>query len=295
MQLIDGHKIADRIKDEIVKDILEFNKQNRDLEQTKADAPDRPDLAIILINNREDSCIYVDLKQREAQKVGIDTHLYKHAPNITTKEVVDVIKYLNNDPKIDGIFVQLPLLKHLDTDQIIDSIDSQKDVDRFHQKNLQQLKQADDVNSLILPPAFQAINQIFKDIKENFLGKKICVVANSEIFKDSLSLFLEKQGAEVMLSGLKDDKLNKKTQKAEVIVTAVGKAGYLQADMIKKDSILIDMGIVKKENKVYGDINKKNIEKKASYLTPVPGGLGPIIVATALKNTLELYKRRVKK
>lgn len=295
MQIIDGHKIADRIKDKVVKDILELNKQSGDLNQAKADAPHRPDLAIILVNGREDSRIYVNLKEKEAQKAGIDTHLYKCEAGISTEEVVEMIKYLNDDPKIDGIFVQLPLPEDLDTDKIIGSIDFYKDVDGFHPQSLEQLQEAEDVDSLVLPPAFQAIEESLKEVDIDPSGKKVCVVANADIFKDNLSLFLEKQGAEVMASGPENDNLKDKTRQADIIITAVGRPGYLTGDMIKKDSALIDMGVTKEEDKVRGDVDKESVKDKASYLTPVPGGLGPITVAATLKNTLELYKRKIKK
>lgn len=294
MQLIDGHKIADRIKDKTVKDILEFNKQTRDLKQTKADAPHRPDLAIILVNGREDSRIYVDLKEKEGQKVGVDTHLYKCESDISTEEVVEMIDYLNNDPKIDGVFVQLPLPRHLDTDKIINAIDPRKDVDGFHQESLKQLKETEDVSSLVLPPAFQAVAETLKEAKVELSEKKVCIVANANIFKDNLSLFLEKQGAQTVVSSPEEEELDKKTRQADIIVTAVGKPRYLTGDMIKKDSVLLDMGVTKEENKVCGDVDKESVKDKVSYLTPVPGGLGPITVATTLKNVLELYKRKLK-
>lgn len=294
MKLIDGHKIADRIKDKVVKDILELNKQSRDLEQSKADAPHRPDLAIILINGREDSRIYVNLKEKEAQKVGVDTHVYKCEPDISTEEVIEMIEHLNNDPKIDGIFVQLPLPDHLDTDKIVNTIDPQKDVDGFHEESLRQLKETKDLNSIILPPAFQAVAEALKEAEVDLSDKKVCIVANARIFKDNLSLFLEKQGARTVVSDAEDKELINKTREADIIVTAVGKPGYLQGGMIKKDAVLVDMGVIKKEDKVKGDVDKESVQDKASYLTPVPGGLGPITVAATLKNTLELYKRKLK-
>ncbi len=295
MQLIDGHRVANRIKDEIVKDILKLNKQSGDLKQGKSNTPHRPNLAIILINSRNDSHIYVNLKEKEAQKVGIDTHLYKCRTDISTEEVVEMIRYLNGDPEIDGIFVQLPLPGSLDTDKIINSIDPQKDVDGFHQKNLKRLQEASSSNSLILPPVFQSVSEVLEEIDIQLLGKKICIVANSSIFKNNLSLFLEKERAKVTVSGLEDDNLMKKTQEADIVIIAVGSPGYLKGKMIKENSVLIDLGITKENNKICGDVDQKSVEKKASYLTPVPKGTGPITVAATLKNTLELYKKKLKK
>ncbi|MFW5888585.1 MAG: bifunctional 5,10-methylenetetrahydrofolate dehydrogenase/5,10-methenyltetrahydrofolate cyclohydrolase [Patescibacteria group bacterium] len=293
MQLVDGHKIADRIKNKVVKDILEINNQEPKLEG-KAEAMHRPNLAIILIGGREDSHIYVNLKEREAKKVGVDTHIYKCEEDITTEEVVEMIEYLNNDPEIDGIFVQLPLPAKLDTDKIISSIDPAKDVDRFHKENIQALQQAEEnVEKLILPPVFRVISAVLDDINVPIKGKTVCIVANADIFKNTLATYLQKKGAKVLVSGIGDKRLTEKSSQADILITAVGKPKIIKKEMIKQDAVVIDVGITRDENgNISGDVDSEDIRKKAGYLTPVPGGVGPMTVAATLENVLRLYKQK---
>jgi methylenetetrahydrofolate dehydrogenase (NADP+)/methenyltetrahydrofolate cyclohydrolase len=139
------------------------------------------------------------------------------------------------------------------------------------------------------------VSESLKEASVRLAGKKVCIVANASIFKDNLALFLEKGGAKTMVSGLEDKTLEKKTSQADVIITAVGKPGYLKGGIIKKDSVIVDLGITKQDGKVLGDVDAGSVKEKASYLTPVPGGTGPITVAATLKSTLELYKRKNKK
>jgi methylenetetrahydrofolate dehydrogenase (NADP+)/methenyltetrahydrofolate cyclohydrolase len=293
MKTIDGHQIAEQIKNKIVKNILEMNGQKPKLEG-KAEAMHRPNLAVILIGAREDSRIYVNLKEKEAKKVGIDTHIYKCEENITTEEVVEMIKYLNNDPEINGIFVQLPLPAGLDTDKIISSIDPDKDVDRFHKDNIKKLRQTEEnVDDLVLPPVFRVISAVLDDINFPAKGKTACIVANADIFKDTLAAYLQKKGAKVLVSGADDKNLAKKSSQADILITAVGKPRIIKKEMIKKDAVVIDVGITKDKNgNISGDVDSEDVREKAGYLTPVPGGVGPMTVAATLENVLRLYKQK---
>ncbi|MDD4901548.1 MAG: bifunctional 5,10-methylenetetrahydrofolate dehydrogenase/5,10-methenyltetrahydrofolate cyclohydrolase [Patescibacteria group bacterium] len=282
MKIIDGKKIADKIKDEIVAEILLRN-------QNDICAPKRPMLAIILVGDRPDSQLYVSLKEKEAKKVGVDTTLYKLPANAAEAELEEMIKFLNNDTATDGILLQLPLPDNFNTDKIIALMDPAKDVDRFHPENLKKLMAGDEE---ILPPVCQVILEIFEEIKFNPEGRSACIVVNSEIFGLALAKILELHGALTKIVTPADGDLAEQTAKADILVTAVGQPDLITGEMIKKDAVIIDIGISKEDDKVRGDVNAASVKDQAGYLTPVPGGVGPITIAAALKNTVEIWKSR---
>ncbi|MCK5510793.1 bifunctional 5,10-methylenetetrahydrofolate dehydrogenase/5,10-methenyltetrahydrofolate cyclohydrolase [Candidatus Parcubacteria bacterium] len=282
--IINGKLIAEKIKDKVAKEIFELRDNKR------------PNLAIILVGDRDDSKLYVDLKEKEAKKVGIDTHIYRCADNTHEPEIFSMIDYLNKDKAIDAILVQLPLPKNYDTDGIILAIDPRKDVDRFHPDNLEKLLSACNHNK-VMPPVFKVVLEILKEIKFDIkntkclLGKKVCVLANSDIFGKSLVNVLSCFGAKAQTHKPDEKKLSEKTQKADVLITAVGKAQFIKKDMIKKDAVIIDIGISREDGKVYGDVDFDDVKETAGFITPVPGGVGPITIAMLFENVLELYKR----
>jgi len=288
-KIIDGRALAEKIKDEIVKEIVEANglkaKKNNPIFISN-----RPDLAIILIGEREDSKLYVSLKEKEAVKIGIDTHLYKCTADIKEKEILETIDCLNKDETINGILVQLPLPEGFDTDKIIRAIDPAKDVDGFHPENTKALMSGCD-SHFIMPPVHGTILEILKSLDYDPEGKTACLVVNSEVFGKSLAKVLECRGAKIKIAKASDKDLSKKTSSADVLVTAVGQPGLIKASMVKKDAIVIDVGITKVDKKVLGDVDFASVIEKASYLTPVPGGVGPLTIAMLFKNTLALYKK----
>jgi methylenetetrahydrofolate dehydrogenase (NADP+) / methenyltetrahydrofolate cyclohydrolase len=282
MQIIDGKKIADKIKDEIVAEILLHN--NNDIY-----APSRPMLAIILVGNRPDSELYVSLKEKEAKRVGVDTTLYRISAGAPEIELEEMIKFLNNDEMTDGILLQLPLPDNFDTDKIVSLMSAEKDVDRFHPDNLKKLLAGEEE---LLPPVSQVILEILEDIKYDPAGKSACVIANSEIFGATLAKVLELHGALTKIATPDDEDLRKTASKADILVTAVGKPDLITEEYIKKDAVIIDIGISKEDGKVRGDVSAESVRDKAGYLTPVPGGVGPITIAAALRNTLEIWKEK---
>jgi methylenetetrahydrofolate dehydrogenase (NADP+)/methenyltetrahydrofolate cyclohydrolase len=287
VKIINGQVLAEKIKDEVAREIFKLGGH-------------RPNLAIILIGEREDSMLYVDLKEKEAKKVGIDTHFYKCLANIDEQEVMDMTDYLNKDDSIDAILIQLPLPKGFDTDGIIRAINPAKDVDRFHPDNLKILFKTCQ-HQHVIPPLFKAVLEILasincqlKDHRQGGTGKQVCVIYNSEIFGRSLAKVLECQGAKADIIHADDNNLIRKTTQADILITAVGKPKFIKKDMIKKEAVIIDIGITKKDKKVYGDVDYADVREKAGYITPVPGGVGPLTIAMLFKNTLELYKQRHK-
>ncbi|RMD58809.1 bifunctional 5,10-methylenetetrahydrofolate dehydrogenase/5,10-methenyltetrahydrofolate cyclohydrolase [Candidatus Parcubacteria bacterium] len=272
-QIIDGNAIAEKIKDKIAAEVYRLKR--------------RPNLAIILVGEREDSKIYVRRKEKEAKKVGIDTHLYKCPTTISSVELLAIIKFLNQDELIDAILVQLPLPKHLDTNRIIAAILPSKDVDRFHPHNLSQLTRGG-----LLPPVFGVIQEMLKEIKYDLEGKNVCIISNSSVFGYSLAEVLSWWGGKCSWHSPREKDLVKHTLRADLLITAVGKPHLITASAIKKGSTIIDIGITRQGNKLCGDVDFKECFTKAAFITPVPGGVGPLTVAMTFYNTLELFKKR---
>ncbi|SRR6056297_888053 len=287
MKLVDGHKIAKRIKDKIVKEIIEENGANT----KEVSADKRPNLAIILVGDRQDSQLYVELKEKEAKKVGIDTHLYKLSKEVEEEKVKEVIKHLNEDPQIDGILLQLPLPKHLNTEDIVATIDPGKDVDRFHSENLKTLKETCN-HEHVMPPLFQVVLEVLREADFDLKENRVCVLANSKVLGSALKTVLECKGAQVNIVGPYEEKLTEKTGEADLLITAIGRPHFVKKEMIKKGAGIIDIGITKEGKYVLGDVDQEDVAEKADFLTPVPGGVGPITIAAALKNTLKLFKEK---
>jgi len=250
-------------------------------------------LAIILTGKRPDSELYVSLKEREAKKVGIDTHLYRCGEQVSERELLDMIKCLNEDETVDAILVQLPLPAGIDADTIIMAIDPAKDADGFQPDNLKKLLAGCDAK-VLLPPVFAAVLEMLNSIDYEIKNKQVAIISNSDIFGESLAHVLNCRGAKAMAIKADDEELIEHTKQADVLITAVGKPKFIKKDMIKQDAVIIDVGISKQGDKVVGDVDFADVEAKAGYITPVPGGVGPMTIAMAFKNTLEIFKRRHK-
>ncbi|MBU0636920.1 MAG: bifunctional 5,10-methylenetetrahydrofolate dehydrogenase/5,10-methenyltetrahydrofolate cyclohydrolase [Patescibacteria group bacterium] len=280
-KIINGQVLAKNIKDNIVQEITKLGNA-------------RPNLAIILVGERPDSALYVKLKEEEAKKIGIDTYLYKCEENISEQELLKIIKYLNEDKIIDAILVQLPLPDNLDTNAIIKTINQIKDVDGFHPDNLEKLLKNCDANKLI-PPVHAVVLEILKSIDCKIKDKQVCIISNSDIFGQTLSYILKCQGANVEAIKSDNKNLTEKTSQADILITAVGKPKFIKKEIIKQGAVIIDIGISYKDKKVFGDVDFEDVKDKVNYITPVPGGVGPMTIAMAFKNTLEIYKKRHEK
>ncbi|MDO8261025.1 MAG: bifunctional 5,10-methylenetetrahydrofolate dehydrogenase/5,10-methenyltetrahydrofolate cyclohydrolase [Candidatus Magasanikbacteria bacterium] len=276
-QIIDGKKLAEEIKDKITKQIFDLK------------GP-RPNLAIILIGERPDSELYVKIKEEEAVKVGIDTHLYACPENIPESDVLAMIEHLNKDEMIDGILIQLPLPAGFNTDKIIQSLDPKKDVDCFHPDNLKKAF-ASCHSTALMSPVFKTVSRMLCSIDCNLENKNVCVVCNSDVFGGSLAKTLECYGAKTEI--VYADKFDEaKTRQADILITAIGKPNFIKKEMIKEDAVIIDIGTTKVGKKVVGDVDFEDVEKKVSYITPVPGGVGPMTVAYLFENCMEVFKKR---
>lgn len=281
MKLIDGRALAEKIKDGIALEIQALNGLH-------------PGLAIILVGNRPDSKLYVSLKEKQSKAVGIDTHVYYCEETIEQTELIKTIEFLNKDSAVDAILIQLPLPAHLDTTTIINTIVPEKDVDGFTRKNLAALMQSDTTEA-IMPPVYAVILAMLSSIGQSLEKKTVVVIANSDIFENNLAEVLRRQDAEVLLADVKQTNLTETTKQADIIITAIGKAHYITADMVKPGVTIIDIGIsAGADGKICGDVDSSSFDKIDGYLSPVPGGVGPMTIAMAFWNTLAIFKRRKK-
>lgn len=276
-KLIDGKAIAEQIQKQVRREIVELGL--------------KPGLAVFLVGDDEASKLYVKLKEKACKKVGIDFHKYLIDADVSMPEVVEAIKFLDADEHIDAILVQLPLPKKYDTQTVINAIEPTKDVDGFHPKTLQAFltEKADFIPGLSL-----GIIRLIESTGEPLVKKQAVILANSDIFSAPLQKILEGKGMRVQVVSSKATNLDAITSKADVLVTAVGKPGFVGADMIKEGAIVIDVGTTKVDESVTGDVDFDSAKAKAGYITPVPGGVGPVTVAMLLENTVKLAKQHQK-
>lgn len=274
-KIIDGRALAEDIQAELTKEIIS-KKLN-------------PNLAVILVGDDPASRLYVALKKKACHKVGIGFHEYLLATDVSEKYLLETIDFLNHDSEVDAILVQLPLPAGLDTDKIISAIDPAKDVDGFHPQNIDEfLKQTGD----FVPGLPMGIIRLIESTGENLSGKKAVIVAKSQILYRPLAKLLNDQGVETKIVSPAEKNLKDKTVLADILITAIGKAFAITADMVKEGVIVIDVGTNKIDDKyTVGDVDYSEVFEKASYITPVPGGVGPMTVAMLLYNTVKLAEK----
>ncbi len=249
----------------------------------------KPGLAILLIGNNPASHTYVRLKEQGAKDVGILFQKYV-LPEITTESRIRlIISRLNQNPHIHGVLVQLPLPKHLNADHIVSMIDPRKDVDGFHPVNMQRLLAG---KPSIIPGVFLGILRLIGESGVSPKGKRAVVLANSRLFAEPLAALLNRKGWKVSFAIARDGGYQKATRQAHLIVSAMGKPHAIKGSMIKRGAILVDVGFTKRGKRLFGDVDLASVKSKAGYVTPVPGGVGPMTVAMLLWNTWRLSKRQ---
>jgi len=278
MRILKGKKVAGRILNDI-----ECNIKRDKL---------KPELAVILVGENKASEIYVKLKGKAAKKTGIDFSLFKFKKTEKENEIIRKIQELNENKKICGIIVQLPLPVKFNTQKIINSINLSKDVDGFHPKNVKKFIK----NEADIWPVFpHAIVRLIKSSGVKVKNKKAVILANSMRFGEVMKAALNNKGmkAEYILTKNLNRNL-KKFNKVDIVVSAVGKPGIIIGEMIKKSAVVIDGGITKKGKKVFGDVDFDSVKNIAGYLTPVPGGVGPVTIACLLENVYLAAKKQSK-
>jgi len=277
--IIDGKKEAALLREEIKKEILLLK------EKTKK----APGLSVILIGDYAPSQIYVKNKEKNSKEVGINSEVIKYPKDITEQEVLNKIKELNNNPEVSGILVQLPLPKHINKEKIINAIHPKKDVDGFNPINVGNLASGYDA---IIPCTPLGCLHLIKKIEKNLSGKHAVIIGRSNLNGKPMAQLLLRENCTVTIVHSKTKDLKAECQKADILVAAVGKANLVKGDWVKKDSIIIDVGINKVEEKIVGDVDFESVKEKVKAITPVPGGVGPMTIACLLKNTLECFKAR---
>jgi len=281
MILIDGKKIAAELREELRKEVLELKaKQNK-----------IPGLTVILIGDMAPSQIYVRMKEKAANEVGLKSEVIRYPEAVEEKIVLDKIEELNKDESISGILVQLPLPKHIDKQKVIETILPGKDVDGFHPMNVGNLSSGYESS---VPCTPLGCYLMIKKIEPNLSGKKAVMIGRSNLNGKPMAQLLLKENCTVTITHSKTKDLKAECLDADIIVAAVGIPELVKADWVKKDAIVIDVGINKTDKGIVGDVAFEEVSKVAKALTPVPGGVGPMTIACLLKNTIECFKRSQK-
>ncbi|WP_432204493.1 bifunctional methylenetetrahydrofolate dehydrogenase/methenyltetrahydrofolate cyclohydrolase FolD [Cetobacterium somerae] len=279
MKILDGKYVSQKVRDSIKKEIAEIKEETKRV----------PGLAVIQAGDNLASKIYVNSKIKQCAEVGIESKNFIMPADVTEKELLEKIELLNNDEEVDGILVQLPLPDHIDTPTIIEAIDINKDVDGFKPENLGKVVLGDKTALISCTPA--GILTLLKEYEIPLEGKDIVVIGRSNIVGKPMTALLINEGATVTVCNSKTKNLAEKTKNADVVIVAIGKANFLKGDMIKQDAIIIDVGINRDENnKICGDVDFESVKDKVSFITPVPGGVGPMTIAMLLNNTLKAFK-----
>lgn len=275
MQIIDGKLISQKVKDEIKEEI-----ENKNL---------TPGLAVILVGQDKASATYVASKEKACAACGIKSFAYKFE-EISEDKLLNLIDDLNKNDKIDGILVQLPLPKNIDTNKILEKIDPKKDVDGFSAINFGRLVSGLDG---FVPCTPLGIMRLLKEYKIEVSGKDVVVIGRSNIVGKPMAFLMINESATVTVCNSKTKNLKDITKNADILVVAIRKPLFLKADMVKENSVIIDVGINRLDNgKLVGDVDFDEVSKKASFITPVPGGVGPMTIAMLLQNTLNSAKKR---
>lgn len=274
MKILEGKKIAENILEEIARGI----KNNGS----------KPGLAVILVGRNEASEIYVRLKKERAERIGIDFHLFRFEEGDSEEKIMKKIIELNEDWKINGIIIQLPIPKKFNTQELINTIDPSKDVDGFHPENIKLFLENKERFFPVFP---QAIFNLIENAERNIRNKKAVVIANSKLFGEMMTKIISRKGAYASYILRKDLKNNlEEIKNSDIIVTATGVPGIINGDMVKEGVIIVDGGIAKRKNKVFGDADFSSFKNISGFISPVPGGVGPVTVACLLRNVFESFR-----
>lgn len=248
-------------------------------------------LAVIIVGNNSASRVYVNNKKKGCEEIGVNSYEYALPEETTQEELLTLIDELNNDSKVNGILCQLPLPAHIDEQAVINAINPEKDVDAFHPFNVGHIMIGD---YTYLPCTPAGIMEILKFYNISVAGKKCVVIGRSNIVGKPMAMLLLKENGTVQICHSRTENLEEETSKADILVAAVGKADFVTADMVKNGAVVVDVGMNRNsEGKLCGDVCFDEVEKKASYITPVPGGVGPMTITMLLENTVRSAEKFV--
>ena len=249
-------------------------------------------LAVVIVGNNPASQVYVKNKIRACENVGFYSENIELDENISEKELLQEINKLNKNDRIDGILIQLPLPAHINELKIIDSISPEKDVDGFHVANIGKMVIGDETGFLSCTP--YGIMQLLEEYKIEIAGKDAVIIGRSNIVGKPMALMLIQKGATVQVCNSRTKDLRKKLNDADIIIVAAGVPKLLKKEDVKEGAVVIDVGINRVDGKICGDVDYEEVVERASYITPVPGGVGPMTIASLIKNTFKSYKNSLK-
>ena len=276
--IIDGKKTAAELREKLKTKIAEL----------KSNYNAVPGLTVILVGEDPPSKIYVKNKEKFAKEVGMNSEVIRYPENVEEKVVLNKIKELNNDKKVSGILVQLPLPKHIDKRKVIEAILPGKDVDGFHPMNVGNLSSGYDSN---IPCTPLGCYLLLKKVEKDLNGKHAVVIGRSNLNGKPMAQLLLKENCTVTITHSKTKDLKTECSRADIIIAAVGRPKLVKSDWVKKGAIVIDVGINKTDSGLVGDVDFDEVSKVAKAITPVPGGVGPMTIACLLNNTVECFKK----
>ncbi len=278
MQIIDGKSLSKKVQLSV----------KAEVEKLKQEKNIVPGLAVIIIGNDPASHAYVSMKEKACKAVGFYSITHKMPESITEDEIIQIITMMNNNPHIHGILVQLPLPKHIDTNKILEVINPKKDVDGFHAYNVGRM--VTNLDSFVACTPL-GVMKMFDEYNIELEGKDIVVVGASNIVGKPMALLLLNRNATVTITHIYTKDLASHTKKADIIIVGVGVVNLIKEDMVKDGAVVIDIGINRLDDgSLVGDVDFKRVAPKCSYITPVPGGVGPMTIAMLLSNTLKATK-----
>lgn len=283
MTLLDGKSLSNKIKEEVRVEVEEL-KQEKNI---------TPGLAVVLVGDDAASATYVNSKHKACETAGIYSEVHKRDSSTTQEELLELIEQMNNDPKLDGILVQLPVPKHIDTTTVLEAINPLKDVDGFHPYNVGRMVSNLDA---FLPATPFGVMRMFEEYNIDLVGKNVCVIGSSDIVGKPMASLLINAKATVEVCNSKTKDLKAHTLRADIIIVAAGRVNLVTEDMINDGAIIIDVGINRLDTgKLVGDVDFEACKDKCSFITPVPGGVGPMTIGMLLKNTVKAAKLRDKR
>lgn len=279
--IIDGKEVAKKTRENLKKEVEELKASNI-----------KPKLAVIMVGDNAASKVYVKNKSKACNEVGVEYEEYFLDTNTTQKELIELIKKLNEDTSVNGILLQSPLPPHLDINEAFQTIDYRKDVDGFHPMNVGKLVLGQDTFVSCTP---YGIMRLFEEYDIDLCGKNVVILGRSNIVGKPLVQCCLNKNATVTVCHSKTKDVTEAARNADVLISAIGKPNFVTENMVKDGAVVIDVGINRLDTgKIVGDVDFENVSKKASYITPVPGGVGPMTVAMLLNNVVKVAKQQAK-
>ena len=290
MKLLDGKELSKKINLEIKQKIQALKRTNQK----------KPGLAVVIIGDKKDSLLYVNMKRKVCKEIGIESKLVHISENFTTENIVAIIDILNRDNTVNGILVQLPLPEHINEETVLTSVSLEKDVDGFHSSNIGNVAM-ENRTPLFTPCTPLGCIRLLDEYNIDLLGKNVVVIGKSNIVGLPISLMLMKRNATVTVCHKHTQNLQQITKNADILVSACGQAEMIKKEWVKEGVVIIDIGISyitdpenQDKKKIVGDIDFKDVSEVASYITPVPGGVGPMTVSMLMENTYNSFVNNVK-